>query len=66
MKIIWQWRTKLEVFDMYMSHSIQVVVNLKTNSAENGHLNHSGDVSFMYQIYSIKSQSLPNIMQIIR
>jgi hypothetical protein len=49
-----------------MSHSIQVVVNLKTNSAENGHLNHSGDVSFMYQIYSIKSQSLPNIMQIVR
>lgn len=45
MKITWQWRAELEVCDMYMAHSIQVIVDLKHKLNRNIILDHSKYIS---------------------
>jgi hypothetical protein len=50
MKIIWQWRAELEVCNMYIAHSIQVVVNLKYKFNRNGHLQ---PLKYQYTTYSL-------------
>jgi hypothetical protein len=50
MKIIWQWRAELEVCNMYIAHSIQVVVNQKVKKIWN--------VGLIRLEYSIKNSTI--------